>query len=198
METNRTFMLVVGVRTPGSPFECARSMGYFTRLIHSVVAAAAFINAVLLAFFGPPGAFLNAANQFVLLAFHELQSVVRKLREFLFQLALGDVPISFGGKYAHTIFPFGCALPSRGLTQHDFLLQVACRPVVGPVVPSNPSICRPPKLPPENEWPGILQTATRRLASCIIRKDGIVADGRFCEQTRINRPGTSPAKRKVK
>jgi hypothetical protein len=49
-----------------------------------VVAAAAFIDAVLLAFVGLPGAFLDAANQFVLLALHELQLVVRKLREFLF------------------------------------------------------------------------------------------------------------------
>ena len=107
-------MLVVGVRTPGSLFEYARFMSYFTRRIHSVVAAAALIDAVLFAFSGLPGAFLDTANQFVFLALHELQAVVCNLREFLFQFALCDIPTSFDCKQAHTIFAFGCvASPAR-------------------------------------------------------------------------------------
>jgi hypothetical protein len=41
------------------------------------------------------GAFLDAADQFIFLALDKLQVVIRELREFLFQLAFGDVPVAF-------------------------------------------------------------------------------------------------------
>jgi hypothetical protein len=46
-------------------------------------------------------AFLDAANQFVELALGELQIVIRELRPFLFQLALGDVPVAFDFECIH-------------------------------------------------------------------------------------------------
>jgi len=46
-------------------------------------------------------ALLNPANQFFLLAFGVLEIVVRELGPFLFQLALGDVPIAFDFKCSH-------------------------------------------------------------------------------------------------
>ena len=42
-------------------------------------------------------ALLNSANQFVLLAFHELQIIVRELGPFLLQSAFDDVPVSLDG-----------------------------------------------------------------------------------------------------
>jgi len=67
---------------------------------------AAFIHGAFNFFPGLTGAFLDAANQFILLALDELQVVIGELRKFLFQLSLGDVPVSFGGKSAHIIFVF--------------------------------------------------------------------------------------------
>jgi hypothetical protein len=67
-------------------------------------AAAAFIHGVFDFRLRLAGAFLDAPDQFIFLAFDELQVVIGKLREFLFQLALGDVPVSFGGESAHMIF----------------------------------------------------------------------------------------------
>jgi hypothetical protein len=133
-----------------------------------VFTAATFIKGVPADFPGPPGAFLDAAKQFVFLALDELQFVVRKPGKFLFQLAPDNVPISLGGKHAHKMFPFGYLLPPRNLTRHGFLSQFACRPIAGPIFPASPSICRPPNFRRKKEWPGLLQTAISRLASCII------------------------------
>lgn len=47
------------------------------------------------------GAFLDASEQFIFLTFDKLQVVIGQLREFLFHLALGDVPVSFDDKCAH-------------------------------------------------------------------------------------------------
>ena len=77
-----------------------------------MLAAAAFIHGAFDFLSGLAGAFLDAANQFVFLAFEELQVVIGELRKFLFQLALGNVPISFGGKSAHMIFAFVSAARS--------------------------------------------------------------------------------------
>jgi hypothetical protein len=49
-----------------------------------VVATAAIINGVPVPPFGLPGAFLDAADQFVLLAVNELQVIVGNLRQCLF------------------------------------------------------------------------------------------------------------------
>jgi hypothetical protein len=46
-------------------------------------------------------AFLNAANQFILLAFGVLKIAIRELGPFLFQLALGDVPVAFDFECGH-------------------------------------------------------------------------------------------------
>ena len=52
-------------------------------------------------FAGFTGAFLNPADQFVLLAFGVKEIVVRELRPFLFQLALGDFPVAFDFECCH-------------------------------------------------------------------------------------------------
>ena len=44
---------------------------------------------------------LNAADHFFLLAFEELQIVIREFGPFLFQLALGDVPVAFDFECCH-------------------------------------------------------------------------------------------------
>jgi hypothetical protein len=50
-------------------------------------------------------AFLDAANQFVNLALDELRVVMHQPRQGLFQLAFGDVPISFGHQVAQAACP---------------------------------------------------------------------------------------------
>src|ERR1017187_6389872 len=52
-------------------------------------------------FAGFARALLNAANQFVLLAFGVLEIRIRELGPFLFQLALGDVPVAFYFECGH-------------------------------------------------------------------------------------------------
>jgi hypothetical protein len=74
------------------------------RRIHLVFATAAFVHGAFDFFLGLAGAFLDAANQFVFFALDKLEVVIRKLCEFLFQLALGNVPVTFDGQSAHIIF----------------------------------------------------------------------------------------------
>jgi hypothetical protein len=57
-------------------------------------------------FAGFARAFLNPANQFFLLAFGELQIAIRELGPFLFQLALGDVPVAFDFECSHNSLLF--------------------------------------------------------------------------------------------
>jgi hypothetical protein len=77
--------------------------GLVARRIHLVFATAAFVFVhVEFKFFSAlHGSFLDATDQFILLALGELQIVIRKLREFLFQFAFGDVPVSFGYESVH-------------------------------------------------------------------------------------------------
>lgn len=56
--------------------------------------------------------FLDATYQVVFHAFDELQGIIGELSKFLFQLALGDVPISLGGESAHIISNFVSAVRS--------------------------------------------------------------------------------------
>jgi hypothetical protein len=86
-------------------------------------ATAAFVHGAFDFFPGLAGALLDAADQFIFLAFDELQVVIGELREFLFQLALGNVPVSFGGESAHMIFVFvSCFLfLLRDSARHEFL-----------------------------------------------------------------------------
>jgi hypothetical protein len=74
------------------------------RRIHLVFATAAFVHGAFNFFPGLPGALLDATNQFVFLSFNKLAIVICKLREFLLQLALGNVPVSFRCKSAHMSF----------------------------------------------------------------------------------------------
>jgi hypothetical protein len=74
-------------------------------------------------------AFLDAANQFVFLALGELQIVIGEVRKFLFQLAFGDVPVSFGGKSAHTVCISLFISAARG--DVNFAMQEACRVIQG-------------------------------------------------------------------
>ena len=63
-----------------------------------------FINFVLEMLDFSPGlaaTLLYAAKQLILLAIEELQFVIRQARNFLFQFALGDIPVSFGCERAH-------------------------------------------------------------------------------------------------
>ena len=48
-------------------------------------------------------ALLNPTKQFVLLALDKLEIIIRELGPFLFQLALGDVPVAFDFKSSHMI-----------------------------------------------------------------------------------------------
>jgi hypothetical protein len=50
---------------------------------------------------GFAGALLNPANKFFLLAFGELEIVIRELGPLLFQLALGDVPVALNFEFIH-------------------------------------------------------------------------------------------------
>jgi hypothetical protein len=76
-----------------------------------VVATAAFVYGAFDFFLGAASPFLDTANQFIFFALDELQIVIRQLRKFLFQLALGNVPVSFGGKSAHIILVCFLFLP---------------------------------------------------------------------------------------
>jgi hypothetical protein len=91
-------------------------------------AATAFIDGLFDLFPGLAGAFLDAADQFVLLAFDILEVVIGELREFLFQFALGNVPVSFGGESSHKILVFVslCYAAQRGAS---FFSQEACRKI---------------------------------------------------------------------
>ena len=61
----------------------------------------AFHNHLFHRFTGFPGALLNAAQEFLLLASNELKIIIRELRPLLFQLALGDVPVAFDFECVH-------------------------------------------------------------------------------------------------
>jgi hypothetical protein len=57
-------------------------------------------------FTGFTGMLLNPAQQFLGLAFDALEFVVRKLGQFLFQLALDDVKVTFDFEFCHKISRF--------------------------------------------------------------------------------------------
>src|ERR1022692_1725402 len=62
---------------------------------------AGFLERLLDRFAGFPGALLNPANKFFLLAFGELEIVIRELGPLLFQLALGNVPVALNFEFIH-------------------------------------------------------------------------------------------------
>jgi hypothetical protein len=70
-------------------------------------------------------AFLDASNQFIFLAFDELQIIIRQAREALLQFAFGNVPIRFEFKDAHT----ACIIFNLLGLQSNLLPQLPCRKI---------------------------------------------------------------------
>jgi hypothetical protein len=67
----------------------------------AAAAGAEFLDGFFDRFPGFAGAFLNPAQQFILLAVNVSQIVIRQLGPLLFQLALGDVPVAFDFECVH-------------------------------------------------------------------------------------------------
>jgi len=111
-------------------------MHNFTHSIHLVFAPAAFVHGTFNFFLGLAGAFLDATNQFIFLSFNKLEVVICKLRKFLFQLALGNVPVSFDGESAHIFLFVGCFCRATRRDANS-CLQVACRPIEEIILPQN-------------------------------------------------------------
>lgn len=98
----------VEVRQPAAP---AAALGFdalprFASAIGGLFAAAGrgCLDGRFDRFTGLAGALLNAAQQLILLAFGELEIVIREFGPLLFQLALGDVPIPFDFEFGHSAF----------------------------------------------------------------------------------------------
>ena len=102
----------------------ARNSWFVASRIHLVFATAAFVHGAFDFFSGLAGAFLDAANQFVFLAFDELQVVISELCKFLFQFALGNVPVSFGGESGHMILALICFCVRFNAAQISFAIGV--------------------------------------------------------------------------
>jgi len=62
-----------------------------------------FFDGLLDRFTGFTRPLLNAAQQFILLAFGELEVVIRELGPLLFQLAFGDVPVALDFECCHNV-----------------------------------------------------------------------------------------------
>jgi hypothetical protein len=75
--------------------------GCATGSLAATASGAGFFQGFLDRFAGFARALLNPADQFVLLAFDVLEIVIRELGPFLFQLALGDVPVAFNFECGH-------------------------------------------------------------------------------------------------
>src|ERR1039457_660649 len=98
-----------------------RSSGPAIRLL-TAAGGAGFLEPLLDRFAGFPGALLNPANKLFLLAFGELEIVIRELGPLLFQLAFGDVPVAFDFKCVHnalSCFVF-CFLSAVNVTARVF------------------------------------------------------------------------------
>jgi hypothetical protein len=83
------------------------------------------------------GTFLDATDQFIFLAFDKLQIIVRQFRKFLFQLALGNVPVSFDFEGAHKFYPLLCSRVLSRIVRR--FLQKVCHenPAAFPVKNTN-------------------------------------------------------------
>ena len=106
----------------------------FTLGIHLVTATGTFTSNWFNYPFSLTGAFLDATDQFIFFSVDELQIVINQLCQSLFHFAFGNVPVSFGYKFAHIISFF------RHAVQHgaEILLQVACRPFKGLILQQRP------------------------------------------------------------
>jgi hypothetical protein len=78
-------------------------MEWFTGAGGGLITAsgARFLDGFLDRFAGFAGALLNPAQQFFLLACDVLEIAIRELRPFLFQLALGYIPVAFDFECGH-------------------------------------------------------------------------------------------------
>jgi hypothetical protein len=72
--------------------------------LFAAAGGAGFLDGLFDRFAGFARAFLNPANQLFLLAFGELQIAIREFGPFLFQLALGDVPVTFDFECGHNSY----------------------------------------------------------------------------------------------
>jgi hypothetical protein len=73
----------------GGLFATASGAGFFQGFFHG--------------FAGFARALLDPADHFILLAFDVLEIVIRELGPFLFQLALGNVPVAFNFECSHIV-----------------------------------------------------------------------------------------------
>jgi hypothetical protein len=104
--TSTGIVLEKMVATDNTPATAALRRGRraLARAADSLFAAAGgarFLDSLFDRFAGFARALLNPANQFFLLAFGVLEIVIRELGPFLFQLALGDVPVAFDFECSH-------------------------------------------------------------------------------------------------
>lgn len=94
----------------------------------SLVAAAGkgagFLHGLFACFIGFAGSLLNPADKFFLLAFVELQIVIREPGPFLFQLAFGDASIAFDFEFGHCGSSCLFSFTVRGTA--ELLLQRSC------------------------------------------------------------------------
>jgi hypothetical protein len=69
--------------------------------LFAAAAGRGFLDGLFDRFPGFAGALLNLAQQFIVLAFGELEIVIRELGPLLLQLAFGNVPVAFDFEFAH-------------------------------------------------------------------------------------------------
>jgi hypothetical protein len=123
---NRTIM------TP-TPFILIHAVGS----LFAAAGGAGFRDGFLDRFTGFAGALLNAAQQFFLLAFGELEIVIRKLGPLLFELTLSDVPVAFDFEFVHSallcflfLFLIAAMVTAKVLSQSAYRPRLRQRPAL--------------------------------------------------------------------
>ena len=81
--------------------------GPLRRLVAVALAVAVFLHVPFDRFLRFPGTFLDAADEFVRLAFCKLEIVVRQIGPFLLELALEDVRVALGLCRSHSMVWLG-------------------------------------------------------------------------------------------
>jgi hypothetical protein len=89
-------------------FDSRPELAHAAGCLVAAAGGAGFLDGLFDRFAGFAGALLNPANQFVLFAFGVLEIAIRELGPFLFQLALGDVPVTFDFQCGHNISSVIC------------------------------------------------------------------------------------------
>jgi hypothetical protein len=93
-------------------------MLYFAGSLFAAAGGAGFLERLFDRFPGFAGALLNPANKFFLLAFGELEIVIRELGPLLFQLAFGNVPVALDFESIHNnsfciLFVFAASVTAK-------------------------------------------------------------------------------------